>query len=66
MFTFMERLHPTPNFPYFKARNGGRRSRSAAKPQSDRWRPKRFAPIIASLRSPFGPHSPKRYCFAEN
>ena len=39
--------------PYFKARNGGRRSRSAAKPQSDRWSPKRFAPIAASLRFPF-------------
>ena len=29
-----------------KARNGGRRSRSAAKPQSDRWSPKRFAPPL--------------------
>ena len=36
-----------------KARNGGRRSRSAAKPQSDRWSPKRFAPPFASLRSQF-------------
>ena len=26
------------------ARNGGRRARSAAEPQSDRWSPKRFAP----------------------
>ena len=33
-----------------QARNGGRRSRSAAKPQSDRWSPKRFAPHLASLR----------------
>ena len=33
-----------------KARNGGRRSRSAAKPLSDRWSPKRFAPTLASLR----------------
>ena len=41
-----------PHIPYFKARNGGRRSRSAAKPQSDRWSPKRFAPIAASLRFP--------------
>ena len=40
-----------------KARNGGRRSRSAAKPQSDRWSPKRFAPPIASLRLPFFPDS---------
>ena len=36
-----------------KARNGGRRSRSAVKPQSDRWSPKRFAPPLASLRSQF-------------
>ena len=36
-----------------KARNGGRRSRSAAGPQSDRWSPKRFAPHLASLRFPF-------------
>ena len=35
-----------------KARNGGRRARSAAKPQSDRWSPKRFAPPLASLRFP--------------
>ena len=40
-----------------KARNGGRRSRSAAKPQSDRWSPKRFAPPLASLRSQFSPDS---------
>ena len=50
-------LRPTPR-PFFfrkdhKARNGGRRSRSAAKPQSDRWSPKRFAPTLASLRFPF-------------
>ena len=36
-----------------EARNGGRRARSAAKPQSDRWSPKRFAPTLASLRLPF-------------
>ena len=35
-----------------KARNGGRQARSAAKPQSDRWSPKRFAPPLASLRFP--------------
>ena len=36
-----------------KARNGGRRARSAAKPQSDRWSPRRFAPTVASLRFSF-------------
>ena len=36
--------------PKAKARNGGRRARSAAEPQSDRWSPKRFAPPLASLR----------------
>ena len=36
-----------------RGRNGGRRSRSAAKPQSDRWSPKRFAPTLASLRFHF-------------
>ena len=38
-----------------KARNGGRRSRSVAKPQSDRWSPKRFAPPLASLASLWSP-----------
>ena len=52
-------LCPTPR-PFFfskdhTARNGGRRSRSAAKPQSDRWSPKRFAPPLASLRFQFSP-----------
>ena len=40
---------------YLTARNGGRRSRSAAEPQSDRRSPKRFAPLLASLRSQFPP-----------
>ena len=38
-----------------QARNGGRRSRSAVKPQSDRRSPRRFASIVASLRSSFSP-----------
>ena len=47
--------HPRPFFfrKDHKARNEGRRSRSAAKPQSDRRSPKRFAPTLASLRSQF-------------
>ena len=47
-------LPHTPTF--FKARNGGRRSRSAAKPQSDRWSPKRLAPHLASSRFLFSPY----------
>ena len=40
-----------------KARNGGRRARSAAKPQSARWSPKRFAPPLASLRFLYFPRT---------
>ena len=52
---FLVGLCPTPRPFFFSTRNGGRRSRSAAKPQSDRWSPKRFAPPLASLRFQFSP-----------
>ena len=37
------------------AKTMGGRARSAAKPQSDRWSPKRFAPPLASLQSQLPP-----------
>ena len=43
---------------YLTARNGGRRSRSAAKPQSDRWSPKRFAPPPLRLGGSIFPDTP--------
>ena len=56
-FGFVGGGRPIPDIIRDKARNGGRRSRSAAKPQSDRWSPKRFAPPRASSRSyPFSPN----------
>ena len=56
-FLFLKGRCPTPRLLFFrkgyKARNGGRRARSAAKPQSARWNPRRFAPTVASLRFQF-------------
>ncbi len=51
-FSFYEEALPHILYiPYFKARNGGRRSQ----PQSDRWSPKRFAPPLRLC----GPNFPR-------
>ena len=49
-FGFVGGALPHTSTFYLTARNGGRRARSAAEPQSDRRSPRRFAPTIASLR----------------
>ena len=50
LFLLPHRLRAVFSWESDKARNGGRRARSAAEPQSDRWSPKRFARPVASLR----------------